>query len=59
MPSYRRYGLMAASTSEGSVTVYKRVEAGRDGDVGMDLARCWELQPAFQARPMVFHLTSL
>ena len=41
-----RYGLLAACTSDGRVTVFKHIPP-KDGEPSIDLGKDWEAEPAF------------
>ena len=43
-----RCGLLAAGTTAGSITVFKYTPPSKEGDPVLDLAKCWEAQPAVQ-----------
>lgn len=46
-PFLPRYGLLAASTSDGRITVFKHTPPSKEGEPVLELAKCWETQPAF------------
>jgi len=42
-----RYGLLAAGSTDGRITVFKYSAPTRDQGPMLELARCWDTQPAF------------
>lgn len=46
----RRYGLLAANTSDGRITVFRYNAPAKDAEPVLDLAKCWEAQPPFSVR---------
>jgi hypothetical protein len=44
---YHRYGLLAASSTDSRITVFKYTAPNKEGEPVLDLAKCWETQPAF------------
>jgi hypothetical protein len=47
LPCCLRYGLLAASTTDGRITVFKHTPPSKEGEPVLELAKCWETQPAF------------